>query len=299
MDGDTQQPSVGQLVVSSVESLEAAGVDSARLDAELLLAHAFGFDRTRLLAHMNQPVPTDVVSRFDKLLKRRLHREPLAYIRGYKEFMSLDFEVNRSVMIPRPATEMSVERALDFLSELGEDRLVMDVCTGSGCIGISIAVYARKSRVYASDICGDSLAVARRNAARTGVDDRITFVEGDLYEPFDGLGMAGTFDVVISNPPYVSETEWETLWPEAVEHEPRRALVAGETGLEIVSRVIEGAPQWLRPGGIVLVETGEAAADRAVRLAGDIEELEHVKEIRCLGGDVCGVEARRKAGIRA
>jgi len=294
MSDDGRRVSVGRVLAGSTVLLDAAGVESAGFDAELLLADAFGIERARLLARLSDPVPAEVALRFDEMLARRLHREPAAYIRGRKEFMSLEFEVTRAVMIPRPETEALVERTLSRLGRCDSGRTVMDLCTGSGCVGISVAVYARKCRVCASDIDRDALAVARRNAVRRGVADRLAFFEGDLYAAFDRDRMAGTFDVVVSNPPYVSEPEWATLWPEASRYEPRGALVAREDGFEIIRRVIEGAPVWLRPGGVVLVETAERMVGETMRLAEDTGLFDEVAAFKALGGRFCGMEARRR-----
>jgi len=292
MSDDGRRMSVGRVLARSAVALDAAGVESAGFDAELLLADAFGIERTRLLARLSDPVPAEVAVRFDEMLARRLLREPAAYIRGRKEFMSLEFEVTRAVMIPRPETEALVERALGRLGRCDGGRTVMDLCTGSGCIGISVAVYARKCRVYASDIDGNALAVARRNAVRRGVAGRVAFFEGDLYAAFDRDRMAGTFDVVVSNPPYVNESEWASLWPEASMYEPRQALVADEDGFEIVRRVVEGAPVWLRPGGVVLVETAERMVEKTTRLAEHTGLFDEAAALKSLGGRLCGMEAR-------
>jgi len=296
MSDEPERPSVGDVLARSAAVLEAAGTDSPRLDAELLLADAFGFDRTRLFARLDHLVPREVAARFDEMVGRRQRREPAAYIRGRKEFMSLEFAVTPSVMIPRPETETLVERALGLLGRLDRDGTVMDLCTGSGCIGISLAVYGRKCRVYASDIDGGALEVARRNAARAGVEGRIVFLEGDLYSAFDRDGMAGTFDLVVANPPYVTDAEWFTLWPETSEHEPRHALAAGEKGYEMVDRVIEGAPMWLRAGGTLLVEMAEPMVRRAQQLAESTGLLEEAREVCTIGGRACGMEARRRRG---
>jgi len=290
---DAAEPSVGRLLARSTVSLDTAGVDSGRLDAELLLADAFGFDRARLLARLREPVPADVARRYDDLLARRLRREPTAYIRGHKEFMSIEFEVSPAVMIPRPDTETLVELGLDLLEQLGGGEMVMDLGTGSGCIGVSLAAYARKCVVYASDISRDAVEVARRNAAQVDVEDRMVFAEGDLYEAFEGQGMAGRFDLIVSNPPYVSGTEWRGLAPEAAGYEPCSALVAGEDGFEIVRRLVEDAPQWLRVGGTLLVETPADMAARAGRLAEATGLMEEVGDIRTIDGRVCGIKLRR------
>jgi len=244
-----------------------------------------------LLARLKDPVPAAVASRFGELLTRRMRREPVAYIRGRKEFMSLDFEVAPSVMIPRPDTESLVEYALDFLNGLDHDATVMDLCTGSGCIGISIAVWGRKCRVYASDILRGALDVAQRNAARHGVGDRMMFVEGDLYDAFDIDRMTGMFDLIISNPPYVSEAEWRDLQPEASEYEPRGALVAGEDRFAVVRDVIEGAPRLLRPGGMLLVEMTDEMAAEAQRHAQAMGLFGEMGAVHTLGGRVCGTWA--------
>jgi len=290
-----RQQRVDRVLAGAADSLDKVGVESARFDAELLLADAFGIDRTKLLARLTDTVRPEVASRFDEMLARRLSREPAAYIRGRKEFMSMEFEVAGAVMIPRPETESLVERALERLGERDVDQRVMDLCTGSGCIGISLAAYARKCRVYASDIDADALQVARRNAVRARVCDRVEFLEGDLYAPFDIEMMAGTFDLIVSNPPYVSELEWGNLWPEASRYEPRRALVARDDGFEIVRRVIEGAPTWLRHGGAVLVETAERMVDNAKRVAEATGLFVEVSSLEALDGGLCGMEAQIEA----
>jgi release factor glutamine methyltransferase len=290
-----RQQRVDRVIAGAAASLDTAGVESAQFDAELLLADAFEIDRTRLLARLADSVPAEVTSRFEEMLERRVAREPAAYIRGRKEFMSLEFEVTGAVMIPRPETEALVERALERLGERDDDQTVMDLCTGSGCIGVSLAVYARKCRVCASDIDADALLVARRNAVRAGVYDRMEFFKGDLYAPFDRDSMAGTFDLIVSNPPYVSELEWGRLWPEASTYEPRRALVARDDGFEMVRRVIEGVPTWLRHGGVVLVEMAERMVEDAKRVAEATGLFAEVAALRALGGSLCGMEARLEA----
>jgi release factor glutamine methyltransferase len=283
---------VADLLAAAAKVLASAEVDSPVLDAEVLLAEAFGRDRTWLFARLSEPVPQEVHSRFDGFVDRRRDREPVAYIRGRKEFMSIEFEVNRSVLIPRPETETLVATALDFLGGLDHDQHVIDLCTGSGCVAVAMAVLGRKCLVEASDISSDALEVARRNAAKAGVESRVTFRHGDLYDAFAAGALRGAVDAVVANPPYVAEDEWSGLPPEASRHEPRLALAAGEDGFEIVRRVIEGSVQWLRPGGLLLVEMAPRQTPSARELAEQTGHFAEVDDVHTIDGTVCGIKAK-------
>lgn len=218
-----------------------AGIDTARLDAEVLLARACGVSRASLMAGVN--VPSDAADEFRRMIARRAAREPVAYIIGYKEFFSLDFEVTPTVLIPRPETEILVEAAVKFLA-MRPNSQVLDIGTGSGAIAIAIAANAQKAQIKATDISQEALEVARRNASRHRCGDRVDFIAADLF-PDDG----SRFDLIISNPPYVADGDFETLQPEIRLHEPRVALTFGTDGLDMYRRIATAIRSRLNPGG--------------------------------------------------
>jgi len=248
------------LLAAATPRLSAVGIETARLDAEVLLAHALGIDRTRLYARWRDPVAADAATRFDALLERRVRREPVAYLTGQQEFWSLAFSVTPDVLIPRPETELLVELALNHLPP-DEARSVLDIGTGSGCIAVAIAHERPRVHVTAVDISRAALSVAQRNADTHAVSSRVTFVESDL---FSGLAAGATFDLIASNPPYLAPHQ--AVSPELAS-EPRGALYAGADGFGVVRRLLAGALTHLRPGGCVLMEIGLGQSDTALDLA--------------------------------
>jgi len=260
------------LLAAAAPRLAVAGIDSARLDAELLLAHALGLDRTRLYARLRDAVADDAAARFAALLMRRARREPVAYLTGEQEFWSLPFEVGPAVLIPRPETELLVELA----GRLAPPPVaILDVGTGSGCIAVALARELEAARITATDLSPDALAVARRNAARHGVAARLSFVAGDVYA---GLPAAARFDLIASNPPYLAPGD--AVSPELA-FEPGAALWAGADGLDVIRRLLAGAPPRLRPGGHLLVEIGAAQAEpvRALAQASGLAEARVVADL--------------------
>jgi release factor glutamine methyltransferase len=222
--------SVREALSGAADALEAAGVDSPRLDAELLLAEASGWDRARFATEPEAGVPADAARRFGELVRRRLRREPIAYILGRKGFRSIELEIDRRVLVPRPETELLVELAL----ELRPGR-VLDLGTGSGAVALAIAAELPGCEVAATDISAAALEVARGNAARLGLGERVKLVEGMLPP---GLGR---FGLLVANLPYVGEAEWSTLEPEVTEWEPREALLAGQDGLGLLRAAVPAA----------------------------------------------------------
>jgi release factor glutamine methyltransferase len=264
--------------------LAAAGISTASLDAQLLLASALRSDRALLLAGAVNLSP-QALSDFDTILARRITREPLAYILGHREFYSLDFEVTRDVLIPRPQTETLVEVALRCIGN--RPVRALDIGTGSGAITVAIAVNASNAEIVATDISSAALEVARRNAARNKVTDRVRFVCSPVFPP-DG----GTFDIVVSNPPYIVHDEIDLLEPEVRDFEPRIALDGGPDGLDFYRRIAADAPQRLVAGGLLALEVG-AGQDRAVR---EILDRAGMRDIECtkdLDGIPRVVTARR------
>ncbi len=248
------------LIRDARERLTHACVPSAAVDAEVLLAQAIGVDRVRLHVDPDQVVPPAAARAFEDLVGRRVGREPLQYLTGVQEFWSLPFHVSPAVLIPRPETEGIVEAFLAINRR--PDPLVLDVGTGSGCLAVVVAREVPGARVLACDLSAEALTVARDNAARHGVTERVRFECGDIFDAFAGSGVAGQADFILSNPPYVPEGQLAGLVPEVRDHEPRTALVAGPDGLDVHRRLAAGAHRFLRPsggtgpGGHLIVEFG-------------------------------------------
>lgn len=243
---------VGRLLTWTTDWLGTKGAEAPRLDAEVLLAHVRGCPRIALYTAFDTPVADAERARFRELVKRRGEGEPVAYLVGSREFFSLPFTVTKDVLIPRPETEGLVVRALDLLKDAAAPRII-DVGTGSGAIAVTLAKQLPRAMIVATDIAPAALAVAKANAERHGVADRIELVECDLLaDP----RAAGPWDVIVSNPPYVREDEYPALPRDVRDHEPKSALVAGPTGVEIVARLAREAAERLAAGGWLLVEIG-------------------------------------------
>lgn len=256
---------VNEAVAVGVARLHAAGIASARLDAELLLAASLDKDRTWLAAHARVRVPEVAVPAYERLLSRRSAREPLSYILGRQEFWSLDFVVTPDVLIPRPETELLIELALQEArrSSALESLRVADVGTGSGCIAITLATELRTASFFATDVSEAALKIAEHNARRLAVDKRVRFIRGDLLDTVEG-----DFNLIVSNPPYVGHAEEDQLQPE-LRYEPAGALFAGADGLAVIRRLVEQAACRLTPGGVLLMEigAGQAAAVRDLAIS--------------------------------
>jgi len=281
---------VGRLLGWTTEWLAARGAESARLDAEVLLAHVRGCPRIALYTAFDTPVSEAERTRFRGLVKRRGEGEPVAYLVGSREFFSLPFTVTPDVLVPRPETEGLVVRVLDLCKAAAAPRIV-DVGTGSGAIVVTLAKHLPRASFVATDVSAAALAVARDNAGRLGVADRITFVECDL------LGdprAAGPWNVIVSNPPYVREDEFAALPRDVREHEPRTALVAGPHGIEVVERLAAEAEERLAPGGWLVMEIGPgivAAAEAAIATRAGLEPGPTLKDLAALPRIV---QARRR-----
>jgi release factor glutamine methyltransferase len=254
-------PSPEQTVADALDKaaarLEGAGIESARLDAELLLRHVLGWDRADLVARGREAVPTGASDLFRAAIEQRALRRPLQHLTGVQAFWRHQFLVTPDVLIPRPETELLVELALESLRDV-PSPVIVDVGTGSGCIALSLAHERPDAEVHAVDLSQAALRVARGNAARLGLADRVRFHHGDLLEPVRRL--SGKVDLVASNPPYVPREEWAHLAPEVRDHDPRMALVPAEGVSALYARLVDMAAAIVRPGGWVLVELGAAAA---------------------------------------
>ncbi len=235
------------------------GLDSPRLCAEVLLAHVLQCERIHLYTRHDQAPDETALGAFRELVRQAAAGRPIAYLVGRKEFFSLPFEVGPDVFIPRPETEILVERTIDLARRAPAPPAILDLCTGSGCIAVCLAKHLKDARLFASDISQAALTVARRNAERHGVADRIEFRCGDLFEPWrTGIeGKAGAmpapFDLIVCNPPYVA-TQGAPVAPNVRDFEPHLALFAGPDGLDIVRRILAAAPSWLAGDGHLLLE---------------------------------------------
>jgi release factor glutamine methyltransferase len=254
---------LNERLAAARRAFERAGIapEEAAIDAEVLARHALGWERAALITRAHQPPPAQFESAFSPLVERRIQREPVAQIVGHREFWGLEFDVTRDVLVPRPETELVVEAALE-LARASHVQRIVDAGTGSGCIAVSLAVSLPVVSVVATDVSAAALAVARRNARRHGVEDRVTFVQSDLLS-----GVTGAADLIVSNPPYVPEKDVAVLPPEVALYEPREALVAGEDGLSAIARLIEEGRAHLAPAGHLVVEFGFGQAAKVTAMA--------------------------------
>jgi release factor glutamine methyltransferase len=233
----------------------------AVLEAKVLLLRAAAISEERYLAAPDKPCPTKAEAFFERLVAKRLAGVPLSHLTGRKEFWSIPFEVTPSVLVPRPETEGLVEKVLELSTR--ESETILDVGTGSGCIAIALAKELPRAEIQAVDVSERALRVARRNAARQKVK-HIEFRRSDLFSAFRGTGVR--FDFIVSNPPYISQAEWDALSPDVRDFEPRRALLAGESGLETIERLVRRAGTFLKPGGYLIFEIGEGQRDKVLGL---------------------------------
>lgn len=247
---------------SAERTLAHAGIESARLDAEVLLAHALGTDRAELYLRRDDTVDAGVLKSLGEALTRRSRGCPVAYITGTKEFWSIPIKVNEDVLVPRPETETLVEEAVGIARETRGNLRVLDLCTGSGCIAAALAKEIPGARLVAADVSARALEVAQANLAPAC--GRVEFMRSDLFENLDA---DRPFDMIVTNPPYVRDDEFPSLSREIVKYEPRVALSAGESGLDFIARIIEDAQRFLRPGGWLLMEIGHGQAESSISMA--------------------------------
>jgi len=249
----TEPWTVGRLLEWTTAYFKGRGTDSPRLEAEVLLAESLGCRRIELYTTFDEVPGEQSRAAFRELVTRRAQGVPVAYLTGQREFYSLRFRVTPDVLVPRPETEFLVITLLDLARQrpAAEQITVCDVGTGSGVIAICVAKHAANCRATALDISPGALRVARANAVEHGVEDRIEFIESDL---FDKLPPAERFDFIVSNPPYVSAAEMEALAPEVKDYEPRLALLGGGRGTEVIEALVPQAVERLKPGGHLLIE---------------------------------------------
>lgn len=256
--------SILRMILWSAEYLEAKGVESGRLDAEHLLAHVLDMDRLQLYLQYERPLTPDELDAYRPLLRRRAAREPLQHILGVQPFRELDLDVDASVLVPRPETEVLVESVLEWARASGRsDLTALDVGTGSGAIALSLALEGPFASVVATDVDDDALVVAHRNRTKADLEGRVEFRVGRL---FDALGDEERFDAIVSNPPYIPEADAASLQAEVRDWEPSRALFAGSDGLEVLRGLVDGAHRHLRPGALFAVEVGLGQASTVAGL---------------------------------
>lgn len=296
-EADSSAWSVARLLSWTREHLQRSGVESPRLCAEILLAHVMRCQRIQLYTRFEEVPAEPVLAPFRALVKQAAQGHPIAYLTGTKEFFALPFDVSPDVLIPRPETEVLVERTIDLVRKtLDGAARILDLGTGSGCIAVALARHLPAARIFASDVSEAALGVARRNASRHGVAERIDFRCGDLLEPWTAPAAADgppPFDVIVCNPPYIA-TNGAPVARHVRDFEPHVALFAGPDGLSVVRRVSAAAPDGLKSGGHLLLEIGFDQS-RAVR---DLLARAGWKDIvvyRDGGGNERVVHARRAA----
>ena len=285
----------GRLLNWTTDFLRQKGAESPRLDAEVLLAHVRGGKRIDLYTAFDEPASEEMRQRFRELVKQRAAGKPVAYLVGQREFFSLPFEVTPDVLIPRPETELLVVRALDLakqlpLTERADGVQIADIGTGSGVLAVTLAKRLPACQVTAVDTSGAALAVAGRNAQRHGVADRIEWIECDL---FAGVPVDRSFDLIVSNPPYVKTSELNNLADDVRRYEPAAALDGGVEGTTVIERLIPQAAQRLRPGGWLLVEISPTIAARVEALLDAAAGLERRPTQKDLAGLARVVQAQR------
>ncbi len=236
----------------TTQRFEKQQLDAPRLTAEILLAFTLKLDRVKLFMELDRPLEKDELASYKALIQRRMQYEPTQYLTGFKDFYNRRFEVDPRVLIPRPETELLVEAVLKWLPNDAPSR-VLDLCTGSGCVAVTLAAERPQASVWATELSKDAAAVARANAEKHQVASRVWVLEGDLFEP---VPAGARFDVIASNPPYVKRADLAGLQKEVLQ-EPRLALDGGEDGLEFVRRIAEGAHVRLKAGGWLALEIGD------------------------------------------
>jgi release factor glutamine methyltransferase len=276
----------------SKDFFESKGIDDARLTAEMLISFLLGLERISLYTNYDRVLEAEELAKFKELIKRRVSGEPAQYITGEAQFFSLDLKVNKQVMIPRSETELLVEEALKLISP---QAIIVDLGTGAGNIALALAKNAPAVRIFATDISKDALQLAEENARIHGPEKQVSFHRGNLFEALAGLSLEGKVDIIVSNPPYVSEREYDKLPPEVREWEPKEALLASEEGLEFHRRIISGAGSFLKPGAWLLLEIGAGQAAKIGEIFARSSIFETPEFVRDYGEIERVAKARRKA----
>lgn len=282
-------------------TFKGKGIDAPKLCAEMLLSHVLKCDRLRLYMDADRPASDAERAELRALVTRALANEPVQYLVGEAWFFSMPFKVDGRVLIPRPCTEMIVEQVVQHARVTprdggGETPAIADVCTGSGCIAVALAKHLKGARVLATDVSEDALTLAKENAARHGVGERVEFVRGDLLSPLLEHPMGSRLNYLVSNPPYIPDFEWndpQTMGANVKGHEPEIALRGGEDGLRFVGPLVKDGPARLLPGGLLLVEIASSTAEAVLAMARQNELLEGARIVSDLEGLPRMLAARR------
>lgn len=277
---------IRNILKSAIAILKKSKIEFPEINADTLLSYVLSCDKTNLYTNPGDLVEDADFTRYNELIHRRSCHVPLQYITQRVEFMSLDFVVDERVLIPRPETEILVETVLkNTKKKLYHDRkiTIIDIGTGSGNIAVSLAKNISNVKIYASDISQEALTVANENVQRHDVTDKIHLLHGNIFNAFIGNVEKGQVDFIVSNPPYVSETESNNLEPELRDHEPLLALVAGDDGLFFYKQIIKDATDWIKPDGYLVIEIGETQASSIIKLMQNelhYDEIEIIKDLQ-------------------
>lgn len=293
MEGSTKQVwTIASILKTVTPYLGERDCETPRLDAEVLLAHVLGVSRVELYTGYERPLLPAELQSYRELVKRRAGGEPAAYLVGIKGFYSLDFEVGPGVLVPRPETEILVSAAIEEAKSRKGIVKAVDIGTGSGCVAVALAVYAPGVEVIATEKSAEAAGYARRNVVRHNVQERVSIVEGELLEPLARMCAKAGLDIIVSNPPYVTEKEFENLPATVRKYEPREALVAGKDGTEYHRIIAEAAAEFLGAGGLLALEVGMGQADRVSRLISDTGQFREPRIVK----DFSGIERVVVAG---
>ncbi len=273
---------IGKILKWTEQYFQKAGLDSPRLDAEVLLSHVLKKERIFLYVHFEQPMEAAELAAYRECIKKRVQRQPVAYITGHKEFMGLDFKVTEATLIPRPDTEILVEAVLQRLKPGCTDSLIADIGTGTGAICLSLLKYLPQLRAVTVDVSQAALAVAEENAAALGLSDRLELLQGDLLQPL----RSGTqrFNAIVSNPPYIPRAEIAGLEEDVRSFEPMGALDGGEDGLDFYRRLLAEGAELLAPEGFLALEAGIHQAQQLKSMAAELPQWGKCEIIRDLAG---------------
>jgi release factor glutamine methyltransferase len=274
---------IKNLLQVAADFLKEKKVDSPRLTAEILLSHLLNFDRINLYLNFDKPLTESEVANYRSFIKRRVRHEPIQYITGVQEFWSLEFKVDRRVLIPRPESEVLVEQTINHITtgskSLTSSPKILDIATGCGILAIALGKEIPSARIWATDISSDALALASYNAHKHQVTNKIRFVKGALFEPLKNLKI--TFDIILSNPPYIATEEYDQLPPEVREWEPTLALNGKKGGLFFIEEIIKKAPDYMEPEGWLLIEMAPFQTEDAIKFiekTGKYSNITRVKD---------------------
>lgn len=262
---------IKDLLNVTTDYLKSKEIDNSRVCAEILLAHQLKISRVSLYLAFDQPLNDEEISGYRSLIRRRVNREPVQYLTGFQEFWSMEFIVTPEVLIPRPESELLVEQVKSLYQESASCEkpcpLILDLGTGSGALAVSLAREFEEASIWASDISQEAIDLAIMNADKHGVNNRIRFIQGDLWKPF--VDKSFLFDIILSNPPYVPSEDYESLPPEVRDYEPRLALDGREGGMFYIEKIIMEGAEYLNPGGWLLMEMDPIQTTKALRIVED------------------------------